>query len=156
MFWRILQEVVIIQLRIIHTKATKSHIMSRGHPAACHHCGQSFSIEHMLLECAVLQECFDEYYTATKSHIMSRGHPAACHHCGQSFSIEHMLLECAVLQECFDEYYTADSLNTLFETIPETCKVEVLREVGFFGYELLDTLYNSSLESPLIWWNLLN
>ena len=34
--------------------------------------------------------------------------------------------------ECRDEYYTADSLNTLFETIPETCIVEFLREVGFF------------------------
>ena len=30
-----------------------------------------------------------------------------------------------------DEYYTADSLNTLFETIPETCIVEFLREAGF-------------------------
>ena len=47
-------------------------------------------------------------------------------------TIDHMLLECAVLQECRDEYYTADSLNTLFETIPETCIVEFLREVGFF------------------------
>ena len=35
-----------------------------------------------------------------------------------------------VLQECRDEYYTADSLNTLFETIPETCIVEFLRERG--------------------------
>ena len=43
-----------------------------------------------------------------------------------------MLLECAVLQECGDEYYTADSLNTIFQTIPETCKVEFPREVGFF------------------------
>ena len=30
-----------------------------------------------------------------------------------------------------DEYYTADSLNTLFETIPKTCKVEFLQEAGF-------------------------
>ena len=69
---------------------------------------------------------------ATKSHILSRGPPTACHHCGQTLTIDHMLLECAVLQECRDEYYTADSLNTLFETIPETCIVEFLREVGFF------------------------
>ena len=62
----------------------------------------------------------------------SRGPPTACHHCGQTLSIDHMLLECAVVQECHDEYYTADSLNTLFETIPETCIVEFLREVGFF------------------------
>ena len=38
-----------------HTKATKSHILPRGLPAACHHCGQTLSIDHMLLECAVLQ-----------------------------------------------------------------------------------------------------
>ena len=69
---------------------------------------------------------------ATKSHIFSRGPPTACHHYGQTLTIDHMLLECAVLQECRDEYYTADSLNTLFETIPETCIVEFLREVGLF------------------------
>ena len=43
-----------------------------------------------------------------------------------------MLLECVVVQEYRDEYYIADSLNTLFETIPETCIVEFLREVGLF------------------------
>ena len=42
-----------------------------------------------------------------------------------------MLLECAVVQEYRDEYYTADSLNTLFETIPETSLVEFLQEAGF-------------------------
>ena len=31
---------------------------------ACHHCGQTLSIDHMLLECAVLQECRDENYIA--------------------------------------------------------------------------------------------
>ena len=30
---------------------------------ACHHCGKTLTIEHMLLECAVLQECRDKYYT---------------------------------------------------------------------------------------------
>ena len=69
---------------------------------------------------------------ATKSHILSRGTPTACHHCGQTLTIDHMLMECAVLQECRDEYYTADSLNTLFDTTPETCIVEFLREAGFF------------------------
>ena len=43
-----------------------------------------------------------------------------------------MLLECTVLQQIRDEYYTADSLRTLFETIPQTCIVEFLREAGFF------------------------
>ena len=57
------EEVVITRLRIGHTKATKSHILSRGPPTACHHCGQTLTIDHMLLECAVLQECRDEYYT---------------------------------------------------------------------------------------------
>ena len=69
---------------------------------------------------------------ATRSHILSRGPPTTCHHCGQTLTNDHMLLECAELQECCDECYTADSLNTLFETVPETCIVEFLREVGFF------------------------
>ena len=65
---------------------------------------------------------------ATKSHILSRGPPTGCHHCGQTLTIDHMLLEYALLEECRDEYYTVDSLNALFETIPETCIVEFLRE----------------------------
>ena len=69
---------------------------------------------------------------ATKSHILCRGPPNGCHHCGQTLTIDHMLVECALLQECRDEYYTVDSLNALFETIPETCIVEFLREAGFF------------------------
>ena len=32
---------------------------------------------------------------------------------------------CTVVQECHDEYYTADALNTLYETIPDTCIVEL-------------------------------
>ena len=62
-----------------------------------------------------------------------RGPPTVCHHCGQTLTIDHMLLECAVLQECRDEYYTVDSLNTLSETIPETCIVEILQEAGLFN-----------------------
>ena len=69
---------------------------------------------------------------APKAHILSRGPPTTCHHCGQTLTIDHMLLEYAVLRESRDEYYTADSLNTLFETIPETCIVELLWEAGFF------------------------
>ena len=60
---------------------------------------------------------------ATKSHILSWGPPTGFHHCGQTLTIDHMLL---------DEYYTVNSLNALFETIPETCIVEFLREAGFF------------------------
>ena len=51
------------RLRIGHTKATKSHILSRGPPTGCLHCGQTLTIDHMLTECALLQECRDEYYT---------------------------------------------------------------------------------------------
>ena len=35
------EEVVITRLRIGHTKATKSHILSRGPPTGCHHCGET-------------------------------------------------------------------------------------------------------------------
>ena len=69
---------------------------------------------------------------ATKSHILSRGPPTGGHHCGQTLTIDHMLLECVLLQDCRDEYYQVDSLNALFETNPETCIVEFLREAGFF------------------------
>ena len=58
------EEVIITRLRIGHTKANKSHFLSRGPPTACHYCGQTLTIDHILLECAVLQECHDEYYTA--------------------------------------------------------------------------------------------
>ena len=43
------EEVVITRLRIGHTKATKSHILSRGPPTACQYCGQTLKIEHILL-----------------------------------------------------------------------------------------------------------
>ena len=48
------EEVVITRLRIGHTKATKSHILSRGPPTVCHHRGQILTSDHMLLGCAVL------------------------------------------------------------------------------------------------------
>ena len=69
---------------------------------------------------------------ATKSHIWSRGPTTTCQYCGQTLTLEHMLLECTVLKHSRDEYYTADSLGTLFETVPEACIVEFLREAGFF------------------------
>ena len=93
---------------------------------------------------------------ATKSHILSRGPPTACHHCGQTLIIEHMLLECAVLQECRDEYYTVDSLNALFETIPETCIVEFLREAGFFYLIWCNLSTSTSSETWTIWSDLSN
>ena len=58
------EEVVITRLQIGYTKATKSHILLRGSPTTCHHCSQILTIDHMLLECAVLQESPDKYHTA--------------------------------------------------------------------------------------------
>ena len=93
---------------------------------------------------------------ATKSHILSRGPPTGCHHCGQTLTIDHMLLECALLQECRDEYYTVDSLNALFETIPETCIVEFLREAGFFYLIWCNSLTSTSPQTWTIWSDLSN
>ena len=72
------EEVVITRLRIGHTKATKSHILSRGPPTGCHHCGQTLTIDHMLLECALLQECRDEYYTADSLNALFEAVPETC------------------------------------------------------------------------------
>ena len=41
------EEVVITWLRIGHTKATKSHTLSRGPPTACQHCGQTDHWTHI-------------------------------------------------------------------------------------------------------------
>ena len=93
---------------------------------------------------------------ATKSHILSWGPPTGCHHCGQTLTIDHMLLECPLLQECLDEYYTVDSLNALFETIPETCIVEFLREAGFFYQIWCNLLTSTSPQTWTIWSDLSN
>ena len=81
---------------------------------------------------------------ATKSHILSRGPSTACQHCGQTLTIEHILIECTVLQQSRDEYYTVDSLRTLFETIPEACMIEFLREAGFY-YLIRMAIYRTQL-----------
>ena len=39
------------------------HFFHLQHMSGCHHCGQTLTIHHMLLECALLHECRDEYYT---------------------------------------------------------------------------------------------
>ena len=72
------EEVVITRLRIGHTKATKSHILSRGPPTGCHHCGQTLTIDHMLLECALFQECCDEYYTVDSLNALFETIPETC------------------------------------------------------------------------------
>ena len=50
----------------------------RGPPAACHHCGQTLSIDHMFLEYAVLQECREEYYTADSLNTLFEIIPETC------------------------------------------------------------------------------
>ena len=94
---------------------------------------------------------------ATKSHILPWGPVTVCHHCSQTLTIDHiyMLLECAVLQECC-EYYTVGSLNTLFETIPETCIVEFLRKAGFFYLTWCNLLTSTSPQIWTIWSDLSN
>ena len=72
------EEVVITRLRIGHTKATKSHILSGGPPTVCNHCGQTLTIDCMLLECAVLQECHDEYYTVDSLTTLFEIIPETC------------------------------------------------------------------------------
>ena len=62
--------VVITRLRIGHTKATKALNLSRGPPTTCHYCGQTLTIDHMLLECALLRESLDEFYTADSSNTL--------------------------------------------------------------------------------------
>ena len=71
-------EAVITRLRIGHTKANKSHILSRGPPVACYHCGRRLTIDHKLLECAVLQECRDEYYTVDSLNTLFEKIPETC------------------------------------------------------------------------------
>ena len=71
-------EVVITWLWVGHTKATKSHILSRGPPNVCHHYDQTLTIDHMLLECAVLKECHDEYYTADSLNTLLEKIPETC------------------------------------------------------------------------------
>ena len=93
---------------------------------------------------------------ATKSHILSRGPPTSCHHCGQTLTIDLMLLECALLQEFRDEYFTVDSLNALFETIPETCIVEFLREAGFFYLIWCNLLTSTTPQTCTMWPDLSN
>ena len=72
------EEIVITRLRIGHTKATKSHSLSRGPPTGCHHCGQTLIIDHMLLECALLHECRDEYYTVDSLNVLFETIPETC------------------------------------------------------------------------------
>ena len=94
------------RLRIGHTKATKSHILSRGPPTGCHHCVQTLTIDHMLLECAVLQECCDEYYTVDSLNALFETIP-------ETFIVEFLreagffyLIWCNLLISTSPQYWT--------------------------------------------------
>ena len=50
------EKVLIARLWIGHTKATNSHILSRGPLTTCQRCGQTLTTKHMLLECTMLHE----------------------------------------------------------------------------------------------------
>ena len=70
--------VAITRLWIGHTRANKSHILSRGPPTACQNCGQTLTIDHMLLGCAVLQGSRDEYYTVNSLNTLFETIPEIC------------------------------------------------------------------------------
>ena len=46
-----------------HTKAVNSSILSPGLSTAFHHYEQTLAIDQMLLQCAILQESRNKYYT---------------------------------------------------------------------------------------------
>ena len=88
------------------------------------------SIKAAGVTCPVGPILNDFSWVATMGRDVLRWNKSSCS--GQTLTIDHMLLECAVLRESRDKYYTANSLNTFFETIPETFIVEFLWEAGFF------------------------
>ena len=102
------EEVVITRLRIGHAKTTKSHILSRGPPTTgCHHCGQKLTIDHMVLECALLQECRDEYYTVDSLNALLETIPETC--------IVEYLREAG--------FFYLIWCNLLTSTSPQTCTI---------------------------------
>ena len=72
------KEIVFTRLRIVHTKATKSHILSRGPPTTCHHCGQTLTIDHLFQEGAVSQEIHEECYTTDSLNTLFSTIPETC------------------------------------------------------------------------------
>ena len=76
--WPELRRLCITRLRIDHSKAVKSHILSQWPPTACQHYGQTLTIEHILLECIVLQQSRDGYYTIDSLRTLSETIPEAC------------------------------------------------------------------------------
>ena len=103
----IAEEVIITRLRIGHTKAAKFHILSRGPPTGCHHCGQTLTIDHMLLEYALLQECLDEYYTVDSLNALFETISETC--------IVEFLRE--------PGFFYLIWCNSLTSTSPQTCTI---------------------------------
>ena len=86
---------------------------------------------------------------ATKSCVLSREPPTACRFCGQTLTI------CSWSVHCYrNEYYTVDSLNSLFETIYETCIVEFPWETGLFYLIWCNLLTSTSPQTWTIWFDL--
>ena len=58
------EEVVFTRLELAILRPPRPKILSRGPPTTCHHCGQTLTIDHMLLERAILRENLAGYYAA--------------------------------------------------------------------------------------------
>ena len=76
---------------------------------------------------------------ATKSHFLPENHRLLGSIVARLLPLNTYSWN-VVLQQSRDEYYTVDSLRTLFETIPEACIIEFLREAGFF-YRIWKAIY---------------
>ena len=72
-----------------------------------HHCGQRLTIDHMLLEFALLEECRDEYYTVDSLNALFETIPETC------------IVE--FLQE--EGFFYLLWCNLLTSTSPQTCTI---------------------------------
>ena len=77
------------------------------HTTGCHHCSQTLTIDHMLLECPLLQECRDEYYTVDSLNALFGTIPEIC--------IIKFLREAG--------FFYLIWCNLLTSTSPETCTI---------------------------------
>ena len=111
---------LIIRRPIGHTKATKSHVLSRDRRFHTTFVNRHWRLITCLFECVMLWECRD-------------GH--------------HMLFGCVMLQVGRGEYYTMGLMGTFFETVTEAC-MECLKNSldSSMWYGWSDIYYNSSLE----------
>ena len=70
-------EVVMTRLRIGHCKASEGHIDSRGPSAVCHHCDNTLSREHILLECGSPRTPMTSYEANSLTSLFESVHPLA-------------------------------------------------------------------------------